>query len=374
MSQHRSNGTATPEMHELIVQRMDTPENSMAEIPSKVILVRPTPEDKRNDLLYVDQVPIPREHFSYDPHDKVLRWRGAYGGGDLHFGHDSRGAVGVIGGDALQFVSVQVKTSVTFLCDAALGCGISYITGRGGVITGLHWNPDSLEWKNAKWVKDRFLLHYSSDQSNPLQPPDFTFLFEDLQRKTLPWDPMPGDFGASLTAGDHQGRFVWNLDFKTFGPPPKDAGKPFAGPDSVFPYWMIAREPFSISEISGAMQIDDYAPQGNLVGFRGTRVLPMVAGYYRTDDEHAAFGIFGTHICVDGKPAHRCNVTADSLSWTNLSSPLQQKLGLPAAGGFNFDNSGQTGTGADTTPTIRRLSAAQALQSIAVHQDFYPGI
>lgn len=363
-----------PEIHELLIERMDTPENSNAEIPSKVILLRPTPGDAANDLLFLDQVPIPKEAWSYDAHDKILRWRGAFGGGDLHFGHDHLGAIGVIGGDALQFVSVQAKSTVTFLCEVALHCGVAYITGRGGNIIGLHWDPTAPEWKNADWIKNRLLLTYSIDKSNPLAPPEFTFLFEDLQTKTLPWDPLPGDFTASLLPGEFEGRFVWDIDFRSLTPPPKDHDKPSSGPDTVLPYWMVAREPFAITGISGAMQIDDYAPQGRLAGFQGIRVMPMVAGYYQTTSEHAAFGLFGAHICLDGTPVHRCMVTEDALSWTDLSAHLQQKLGLPAGGVLTFDNTGGLGTSANGQLTIRRLDASEALQNIGTHQDLHTRI
>jgi hypothetical protein len=363
-----------PEMQELIIQRMDTSENSTADIPSSVIMVRPTPGDAGNDLLFLDQVPIPKEAWSYDTHDKILRWRGAYGGGNLHFSHDHRGAMGVIGGDALQFVSVQAKTTVTFLCDVALDCGVAYLTDKNGNVIGFHWDADSAEWKNAQWIKNRLLLHYSSDKSNPLAPPDFTFLFEDLETKKFPWDPQPGEFAASLGISEYKDRVVWDLSFTSSEPPPKDGIDAGPAPDTVFPYWLAAREDFGVTEINGALQIDDYAPGGNLAGFRGVRVMPMVAGYYQTDAAHPVFGLFGGHICLDGKPVHRCLVTADALSWTGLPAQLQQPLGLPASGEFAFDKTGETGKATNGALTIRRLDASEALENIATHKDLYPNL
>ncbi|HTJ10487.1 MAG TPA: hypothetical protein VL547_00600 [Dinghuibacter sp.] len=360
-----------PEMFEWTLNRTDTSENVNADIPSSVILVRPHPGDPAGDLLLLDQVPLPRNAWQYDTHDKVLRWRGAFGGGDLHLGHDGLGASGVIGGDSLRFVGVQARATVRFLCDVALDCGVAYVTGRGGTILSMDWDPSSPQWKNANWIKDRLRLIYSVDKSNPLAPPDFTFVFEDLETKALPWEPFPDEFGAMLDAGDYKGRLVWDLGFQANVPPPRDENKPSTGPDSVYPYWLLAREQAAMVEINGAIQIDDFAPAGRLAGFRGLREHAMIAGYYQTDAGHAAFGLFGGDICLDGQARHRCRAIQNGLSWTGLPETLQQRLGLPAAGVLAFDPSGDTGTFINDGTTIRRLTAAEALQAVAAHQDLY---
>lgn len=80
--------------------------------------------------LFFDQMPVPREAWNYDAADRILTWRGAYGG-RLHMTHDGCGATGVIGLASLDGLSsVTAGTTASFDCDVALDTGATYETHR----------------------------------------------------------------------------------------------------------------------------------------------------------------------------------------------------------------------------------------------------
>jgi hypothetical protein len=66
------------------------------------------------DQLFLDKVPTPREAWQYEPHDRILTWRGCFGGGRRHLSHDTLGARGVVG-DPRAPLSVQAAATTSFL-------------------------------------------------------------------------------------------------------------------------------------------------------------------------------------------------------------------------------------------------------------------
>ncbi|WP_438000325.1 hypothetical protein WMF26_11345 [Sorangium sp. So ce185] len=355
----------------LRLRRMETPNNPEGQIPSFVTLIRSNPLDRGYDQLFIDQVPLPREAWSFDAHDRILRWTDHDGGGELHLAQRTRGAVGVLSTKAGP-VSVTGGAQAQFRCAVAEKCGATYITD-GDKVVGFHWDPSSAAWKNAAWVQDRLLLTYTVTQESPILPPSFTFEFADDETGDLPWDPVVGSFLASLKLGvDPQGRMIWNLVFKSEIDPPQDSG-PSTGPKSVYPYWLQAIEDASASTIDGAMEINNIAPKGQLIGVQGARVLPSVSGYYQTAGDKAPFGVFHGKLHVDGQAVARCRADADTLYWQGLSPEHQERLGLPERGSLRFASHG----GSAESPEglgAQRLDAAQTLRALGEHRDLHPRV
>ncbi|MEA5365409.1 hypothetical protein VA596_38185 [Amycolatopsis sp., V23-08] len=211
------------------------------------------------DQLFLDRLPIPRDAWSYDAHDRVLTWQGAFGGGHLRLSHDGSGAHGAIGPEH-DLCSVTAGARVQFTCDVALDCGATYETS-GGSVVGLLRDPKSPAWESARWVADRLLLTYTVTPGGPLQPPSFTFEFQDNETGAIPWDPDA--FAAGIQLGQRDGRLVWQLSFKSAIAPMPDEGavKP-TGPDTVYPWWLEAVEDPAALGITGVASVRSRAPLG----------------------------------------------------------------------------------------------------------------
>ncbi|XHR96161.1 hypothetical protein ACFJIV_05605 [Mucilaginibacter sp. UC70_90] len=355
-----------PEIYELSINRMETFGNPDGALPQQVTLLRINPGNPGSDLLFMDHIPVPREAWSYDSHDKILRWQGAFGGGQLHINHKTQGAVGVIGHSA-NAVSVNATATANFSCDVALNCGASYITS-GGSVVGFQWDINSAEWKNAQWVPQRLNLSYTETPNGPILPPSFTFQFEDTQTQAIPWQPAAGTFSPSISLNN---QMQWVLTFKSAVAPPEDVNLPSTGPDSVYPYWLQSVEDTAAITINGVMEIDDLAPNGTLVGFSGKRVMPMVAGYYQTSVKSAPFAIFKGKLYLNGNIVPGTVAGADHISWSNLDTMLQQRLGLPKNGTLHFDPRGNSGRIKGTSIAAYRLTASAAIDQIAIHEDLH---
>jgi hypothetical protein len=350
---------------------MDTPGNSQEPIPKRVTLLRINPAEPAADQLFIDQVPVPREAWRYDPVDRTLSWQGLHGGGHLYLHHDGRGAVGTIGPEHSP-CSVTAGARAQFLCSVALNSGATYETS-GGAVVGFAWDPSSAAWKSAKWVKDRLLLTYTVTQGGPMEPPTFTFEFADQETGAIPWDPTMGAFSASLQLGQQAGRMVWNLTFRSSIPPAPDDG-PSTGPDSVYPYWMQAVEDAAAMQMNGVLQIDGNAPGGTLVGLQGVRNVSLATGYYRTSVKAAPFGVFDGRMVIGGKPVAGSAMRGNVLSWDRLDPEHQRRTGLPASGSLRFTQDGASADDRQNLITARRLRSGAAIQAIAEHGDLHPAV
>ncbi len=357
---------------DFVISRMNTHNNADKAIPTRVTLLRPDPAQPAGHQLFIDQLPIPNDAWQFDDHALTLTWKGAYGGGVLHFYSNGQGAHGVIG-DQMEPCSVNAGAISHFNCDLALNAGVSYQTS-GNQVTGLLWDTTSPEWKAASWVQNRLLLTYTVIPGGNFAPPVFAFEFEDLQSEDVPWQPSQGDFEAALQLGSFNNQMVWDLTFKAIGDIFPDSGKPTTGPDTVYPYWLSAREDAYAVSINGAMEIDDIAPNGALVGLQGIRSTPMATGYYRLTDTHAPFGVFDGRLIINGKAIARSSMAGDVLSWKGLDTILQQKTGLPESGSLRFEQTGATATHYNGQLIATRLDAAAATQAIAAFSDLHTNL
>ncbi|MGB5977845.1 MAG: hypothetical protein WBG62_10555, partial [Cyclobacteriaceae bacterium] len=364
----------SPEVHDLLISRMDAIGNPEGELPQRITLVRPSTRNPQDDTLYLDKVPLPRKAWHYDRHDRTLRWQGAFGGGQIHIDHKGRGAVGMIGPESAA-VSVSAGSRTQMICDVAENVGATY-ESSGQSIVGFKWDPNSAAWKNAAWVAKRLLLTYTVKQSNPLEPPSFTFEFEDKQTGSIPWDPTPGAFEGSLKLGRNGNAMDWDLVFKSTIAPPADMPiNPPEGPKTVFPYWMQAKEDAAVSSINGVLQVEEMVPNGKILGFQGVRATSNIAtGYYSVSPKKAPFALFDGKIHIDGKPVGDSHVTETSIHFSGLDHDHQEKTGLPASGQFTFTQNGSKAKLEDSRLRARRLSGDDAHEHISANRDTHPQV
>ncbi len=359
-----------PRVYDLAISRMNSFGNSQRSIPARVLLIRYRSGDPSSEQLFLDQMPVPRNAWDYDVADRILTWRGAYGGGRLHMIHNGLGATGVIGsGSPADLCSVEASATAIFVCDVALNTGASY-QSSGGQIQGLQWDPNAPVWTNANWVKNRLQLAYTVTTQH-MAPPTLTFDFQDNETQALPWDP--DDFDSSLSFLTTQNG--WSLSFRSDVAPPQDSGSPGSlpatGPDSVYPYWMQAIEDSAAGSINGVLQIDDVAPKGTLVGMQGVRAQAAASGYYRTSADAVPFGVFGGRMTIGGQAVPHSQLRGSELHWRDLAPEQQSRTGLPESGHLQLLSDGSA-VCSDTGMRAARLGAAEALASIARHNDLHP--
>lgn len=370
-SGRRRSDRGAPEVFDFEIRPREIEGNPTDSVPTRVTLLRPDPSNPSEDQLFVDYLPLPRDGWRYDARDRVLSWRGLHGGGLLHVSHDGLSATGNVGAGH-DPCGVLGSARAQFLCGVAQNVGASYISS-GGIVTGLKWDPSSAEWQNADWVPNRLMLTYTVTSGGPLEPPTFTFEFEDEQTGDIPWQPTLGSFAASLQLGQQGGQMVWNLSFKSQIDPPEDQGT-YTGPNSVYPYWLEAVEDAAASTINGVLEINAVAPQGELVGMRGVRNLPGATGYYQVSREHAPFGVFDSRMTIDGRRVPRTSLRGRVLSWQDLPGELQERTGLPARGQLRFNEDGSSAISRDEELIVRRLGATATRIALERHRDLHPRV
>lgn len=346
-----------PEYHDLVITRRTSFGNRKGELPSRINLLILDPLKADHDLLFIDQVPVPSEAWSYDKHDKILRWKGLYGGGQIHISHKGRGGTGVIG-KAGNEISVQIGVKTQFICSAALDCGIGYNAES------LIWDPSSPEWQKADWIKNRLLLSYISTTSDSLGSSSYTFEFEDKETGAPLWDPKSSECSAKMTLDDKG----WHLSFKAFFVPDDKGDNPATGPDSVFPYWLMSLEDLAVSTINGAMSVDGSPPDSKFVGIQGERVAPSSVGYYQVSNDKAPFAVFDGKIHLNGKPVGESCLYGKVLRWRKMDDEHSERLGLPPEGELEFIEDGAIA--GNNQLKIERLSASAAMKAIQEH-DYY---
>jgi hypothetical protein len=365
-----------PEAFSFAVTRMQNFGNSQDPIPERIVLLRPNPSDSSQDQLFLDQLPMPRDAWHYDTHDRVLTWKGAFGGGHLFFHPSGRGAVGNIG-SPINPSSVKASFTATFSCKVALGCGVEYVTS-GLQITGLSWDPTSANWKRAfKDVKDDRVSFSYTDTSGSSIDPDSLALhsFTDLQTKVT-WtsgDPTVSLGDTQLYPGTRNTQSVWNLSFTSADTPDLDTGA--TNPDSVFPYFLRAAEDEFASNIDGAFVIDGLpgSSTAKKVGLQGMSASAFATGYHRTAANAAPFGVFDGRLVIAGEPVAGSFMSGRVLKWQGLDAVHQQRTGLPASGFLEFTQNGAMASDGDSRVIARRLSTSVAIQAISAHHDLYAG-
>lgn len=341
--------------------------------PSQLLLIRGHENDSSTDQLFIDQVPLPREAWTFDKRERILSWHHLYGGGRLYIAFDSNSCTGVVG-NAVRPVAVQGSSQAQFTCDVALNCGVGVVMS-GNSIESLTYDPASAAWRDADWVPDRLQLTYTCTYVSKMLPPEFAFEFADLETDGFPWQPDKGSFTADLyldQVGD--GPMVWELYFHSDSTPPPDRGfNPPTGPKTVFPFRLEATEDSLGLGIAGAMLTEAPTDEGVKVGIQGVQTSNFINGYYLAKGSNEAFGIFNGKMVINGKPVPHTYVGKKGLHYKNLGPDLQKRLGLPASGLFQFNGNGHTGTDESNNIKISRLSATNAIaylkQAASLHPD-----
>jgi hypothetical protein len=360
-----------PEVYDFVIQRMENPTNGKSALPKRVTLLRPDPSNPAGDQLLIDHLPIPRDAWHYQVDHQTLIWKGAYGGGRLHFYHQGRGAVGTIGADFVP-CSVWGLARSQYSCDVALNTGASYVTS-GDQYIGFSWDTTSASWQQANWVNARLLLTLTLTDGTKIEPGQLSIEFADQQTGAVPWSP--DNFDGALNPIEQNGQMVWNLNFQCNEPVLPDQGTIApTGPDSVYPNWLQTVEDAWEGTINGVMQIDSPAPNGTLVGIQGQRSQPSATGYYRTSSTAAPFGVFEGRLVLDGKPVARSFMAGKQLHWSGLDPAHQQRTGLPASGCLQFNANGTLASALQGEVKVRRLQTTVALDAIAHHADLHPTV
>jgi hypothetical protein len=361
-----------PRQYDFVIERMKTFGNSQEAIPTRLTLLRLDPLDSSQDQLFLDQMPIPREAWSYDVADRVISWRGAFDGGHLRVSHDGLGAYGNIG-VGHNPCSVAAGARAVFDCDVALNTGATSESSGGNDIA-YEWDPTSQAWKSAKWDKKRLRLTYTYTPGGNSAPGTCTFEFDDNETGALPWKLTKG-FACTLNLGDHNGSMVWNLTFALSGGDPPEDGDSSNSPDSVYPYLMQAVEDAAAENINGVLLIDAADATGTLVGMQGVRATPVAAGYFRTAPENAPFGIFDGKLVIGGQAVATSSLSGTVVSWNDLEPQHQQRTGLPASGTLQFSRDGLlTASSSAQSVMAQRLTTPDTLAAIEQHNDLYADV
>lgn len=184
-----------PQVYNLLLKPLKNNDGNSDQYPANILLLRPEPRRPEQSSLFLNRIPVPREKWHYDTKDKVIRWKGLYGGGEIFLSRKERGGLAKVGKPGLR-IPLRVTSRVSFLCDVALNncvgenCSVERAS-IGENFASLVWYPESDEWQNAQWDEDRLLLSYSvtfePGQVGVLSPIEF----EDLKRNliTNPWRP-----------------------------------------------------------------------------------------------------------------------------------------------------------------------------------------
>lgn len=358
-----------PFTYHFTITKLNDVYNGNNELPKSITLIRQNPNDATKDLLFFDKTPISKDIWHYDKHDRTLRWSKLFGGGILYFSHDGISAIGNIG-ESHNFTSVAAGARASFNCNVAQNCGIEYVTS-GSIIEGFSWDTNSASWKNANWIDNRLTLTYTVEKKSPMEPPTFSFEFDDNETLSVPYTPnVPTDGYGSLSLDDQN---QWVLVFKALGQPTADI--PIVaptGPDSVFPYWLEAYEDAFATTINGAMQIDDVAPKGQVIGIQGVRANQNIQGYYKVSDSHAPFALFDGKMHINGKAIKGAYIEGNTLKWNHLEEVYQERTGLQENGEIKLSTCGSIGKCQDKLMKIRRLNTDEAIQGIKEHYDLHP--
>ena len=346
-------------------RKMNNSENSEKEIPSTLTYISAEVHGVSGGELFLNHIPVAKSSWTYDERDRIICWRGVFGGGKLHIAHDASGAYGIIG-DNLDFVSVQASYTANFSCDVALNTGAVFTTTSGGKISGMTWEAESSQWLSAAWIKNRLFLSYTEASGGPMQPPVFTFSFSDLETCSMPWTPE--SFIGSVIAGEG-----WDLNFQSNIAPDPDSGpNPPEGPVTVYPYWLMAVEDNAAAIIKGAM---DISSPGNfsdtLVGISGVRANPLIAGYFHIHPKKVPFGIFNGKLLIAESWVAKSFVANNELHWDGLNDREQEITGLPKKGKIKFTERGQPAR-VKTTLRVVRLNTEATIESLNFHNSYYP--
>jgi len=357
----------------LVLNTVDGAGDDNPHTPRRLLLLRPDRSNQVLDQLFIDKIPVPRESWSFDPHDRILSWSDAHGGGHLFLSHDSMGGHGNLG-DPLFPRTVQATATTSFLCDVALNCGAKYVTS-GSVATSLQWDPNSAAWQAADWVKQRLRFTYEVTPPGPFGPGSIAFTFEDLQTSSPAWTPDVSSSVTFLTLVQPGSQQLWELSFKsTLAPDPDSGSSAPVGPDTVFPWWLQATENLIATSITGAMQIDNVGLQGVLVGIRGVRTPALASGYFRVAPGRAPVGVFDGRLEIGGEVVPSSRLFGSCLSWTGLSDDHQERTGLPYAGSLRFNADGSAATAPKTSLRLRRLTSVEAQDALLAHRDLHPAL
>lgn len=323
-------------------------------IPEKILMIRKDVLDPARDLLFIDNIPVARESWTYQESNHQLSWKTTTSSGHLNFYWGGLIAVGNIESNS-SICSIRGTASAKFTCDVAENCGAEFKTD-GSTIEGLTWDSTSPTWTNAHWQSERLVISYVA-QNSPFGPPTLQFTFKD-KNTGQSWSPMSE---GTIQLQNN----TWILSYTNQSVVPPDTGGGSLIPDSVFPYHFAAQEDSAALLMSGAMSIDNIGLQGTVIGFKGMQDSAFCSGYYQIGSNQA-FSIFSEKLIIDGQDVVDSSLEGRTLRWSGLSSEQVKATGLPVHGTLDFSEFGDSALCGMLS--ARRLDATESLALPALKQ------
>lgn len=354
VARQQASNKSNPESYDLKLLPVEAEASKGTPHPESVVLLLPDPKNPETGKLFFDQIPVPKEAWTFNSGTRTLTWKGIYGGGWLFINSNRRKeSVGKVGKGS-QRIHVRAVSRVRFECKAAVMSdpAIKRITNGSDVI-GYEWNPESDGWKNAIWDENRLIFSYWLGFTGGTDDSFLLFSFKDSgNTDTGLCAPTFRDYGGMITLAEHN---QWKLTFKGVAGPGEGSDNPDF-PQSVFPYQMDALETTIGDSITGAMETEHAPDQGTLVGIEGLSPVQKIAGYYRVGNDGEIFGIFDGQLHMTRIP-HPCGTLFNNVfNWSGLSAAQQSALGLPESGKMEFSKSGDRGIVLGSGLRIRRVS------------------
>ncbi len=143
-------------------------------------LLRPTPNDRAAELLFLDRVPLARDAWSVDEFERVVTWHGAYGGGRLWLPPGHRSGAGLMGEVGAE-VGIYTQYRTAFVCEVAKDAG-ARTKLDGERVVGLAWDASSEAWKKAAWGGNVLRFQFTYDTAgDPTEQDTSGFTYTDLR-------------------------------------------------------------------------------------------------------------------------------------------------------------------------------------------------
>ncbi|MDZ7957810.1 MAG: hypothetical protein RMY34_07870 [Aulosira sp. DedQUE10] len=342
------------------------------EAPTTITWLTPEPHDSSKDQLFIDQHPIARENWKYNPQEETLSWHQGLGehrhSGTLQmFAHNLSGMGSLSVGDTHFSATIDVKP-VTYQCDVSANAG-AYVTGKVGSLN-LVWDTNSADWKNATWESKRFTFTYGLKgqmlvgQTNYVE----TAKFYDNQTET-PWNPPENSFTLLVTP---EFRFNFSAEAQETPTDPTSEDEIIK---AVFPSLLSFDFDGFAANFAGAMltgEETDLNPIGTVYAVKGSVQNPTLAGFYsfRTESHPTnILSVFNSRLHINHEPILTSWQEGNTIHWENLSQSQVSSSNLPESGSLHFSSCGSLMKTGSSVLSGQRISAEEALahESIQHH-------
>ncbi|OED46941.1 hypothetical protein ACH42_03370 [Endozoicomonas sp. (ex Bugula neritina AB1)] len=285
--------------------------------------------------LHLDNLPVPRNFWSYNANNGVLSWHFKDGHGKTQSGH----LTALNGGSSLQGSLLDEDTQygvqgvlapITYLCSVASDTG-AFVTGTPPALQ-LHYDTNDDRWKSANWIEKALDFTYQIKGQVIVGQPTYNIVasFKDEQTGTS-WKP---EDLTMLCVMDANSNFTFHLNQ---GAPAADDRSSLPAPQNsiktVFPYMMQFHLENASMNLVGAMLTESDSQLGTVLGVKGVFQNPSIKGYYGLTDDSGNEKLISVHdgqLHIDHQPVATSAVKGSQLLYHSLSDAQQKATGLPA--------------------------------------------